>query len=91
MAKDQGADLKAEFEGREAKVQTQAGEVPERIRQHVPTPVLRPDGSWKARADAVDQTVRETQEAAKAKNEWAARMKTGPRRTKGKGMKRSRS
>jgi hypothetical protein len=73
MAIDPKIDLKAAFEGREAKQQPETGEVPERIRQHAPRPSLRPTGSWKARADAVDQRVREAQDAAKAKNEWANR------------------
>ena len=51
------------------------GEVPERIRTHAPEPELKPEGSWRARADAMDRAVRERQEAEKASNEWAARVK----------------
>jgi hypothetical protein len=60
--------------------------VPERIKADAPKQTLRPSGSWKARADAVDQRVREAQDAAKAKNEWAARIKTGRKRGMGMGM-----
>jgi hypothetical protein len=71
-------ELQAAFAGREAKPDAPALEVPERIRKDAPTPVLRPGGSWVAMADAVDQGVREAQDAAKARqNEWAARKKTG--------------
>ena len=54
-------------------------EVPERIRNDAPNPVLRPGGSWAAWADSVDQTVRERQDAAKAKSEWRTnnKKKTG--------------
>lgn len=48
-------------------------EIPERIKRHAPTPVLRPGGSWAKQADAVDQRVREQQDAAKARREWAKR------------------
>lgn len=78
-------DLKAAFENRE-RAHAQAPEVPERIKNHAPAPVLRPGGSWKARADAVDQRVREAHDAEKAKNEWAARLRPGHRRGKGMGM-----
>ncbi len=67
-------DLAGAFAGREGKAQ--APDVPERIKAHAHAPELRPEGSWRARADAVDQAVREAQEAAKAKNDWAKRIKT---------------
>lgn len=70
-------DLKAAFQERDAAAETPAGDVPERIRKHAPTPVLRPDGSWRAAADAVDQRVREAEDAAKARREWAARRSMG--------------
>lgn len=79
-------DPKAAFEARETKPESQTGEVPERIRQHAPKPVLRPDGAWAALADAVDQRVREAQDAAKAKSEWTARVRTERRRGMGMGM-----
>lgn len=79
-------DLKAAFEGRETKAKEHAGEVSERIRNDAPRPALKPSGSWKARADAVDQRVREEQDAAKAKNEWAARTRRTRRRGMGMGM-----
>ena len=67
------------FAGKSAKAETEsAAAVPERIRRHAPAPVLRPDGGWKARADAVDRRVREQQEAQKARNEWAARQQAQP-------------
>lgn len=75
MAIDPKIDLKAAFEGREVKAQQpQPGNVPEQIKQHAPEPVLRPGGGWTRQADAVDQRVREEQDAAKAKNEWAGRL-----------------
>lgn len=62
------------FAGKAAQQQSETtADVPERIRRHAPAPVLRPDGSWKARADEVDRRVREQQEAQRARNEWAAR------------------
>lgn len=61
------------FAGKTAKQEAETAAVPERIRRHAPAPVLRPDGSWKARAEEVDRRVREQQEAQKARNEWAAR------------------
>lgn len=91
MTADQDADLKAAFSGGKTEDQSESGEVPERIKQHAPTPVLRPDGSWKARADAIDEKVRERQEAKKSKNEWAARLKTSQRRSKSKGYRRSKT
>lgn len=91
MATDRDLDLKAAFSGRESSAQGRSGALPERIRKDAPTPVLRPDGSWKARADAVDCNVREAREATKARNEWAARLKTGLSASKGKGYRRSRS
>ena len=86
MAIDPKIDLKAAFEGREVKAQPQVGEVPERIRNHAPEPVLRPGGSWSRQADAVDQRVREAQDAAKAENEWAARIKATQRHDTGMRM-----
>jgi hypothetical protein len=74
-ARDPRPDLKASFEGRETKAQAQTGEVPERIRKDAPAPTLRPGGSWKARADAIDRNVREAQDAAQARKGWAARIK----------------
>ncbi len=72
------AELKTAFAGRGVKSETPAPEVPEAIKRHAPTPVLRPGGSWAPMADAVDQNVRESRDAAKARqNEWAARQKTG--------------
>ena len=65
-------------------------QVPDRIKQDAPTPVLKPRGSWRARADAVDRSVREEQEAAKAKNEWAKRLKANLKQNQGKGFKRKR-
>lgn len=83
-------DPKAAFQRQGKQADTQAtGEVPERIKNHAPAPVLRPDGSWRARADAVDQRVREAQDAAKAKNEWAARIKTQHKQSLGMSFKRS--
>ena len=67
-------ELKAAFAGREIKPEVTAPEVPERIKKEAPKPVLRPGGSWAPMADAVDQSVRESQDATKARqNEWAAR------------------
>ena len=80
--------LKAAFEGRENKGESQTGEVPPRIKKHAPAPVLRPGGSWKARADAVDQKVREAQDAAKARKEWAARIKTVHKQSMGMSFRR---
>lgn len=84
-------DVGAAFAGREAKPDRAPGDVPERIRKDAPAPVLRPDGSWKARADAIDQAVHENRDAVKAKNEWAARLKPGHRRGHGMGMGHKRS
>jgi hypothetical protein len=86
MAMKTDVDAKAAFAGREAKANAATGEIPERIRQHAPKPVLRPGGSWAALADAVDQRVREAQDAAKAEAEWAARIRSGRRRGRGMGM-----
>jgi hypothetical protein len=88
MPRDLRRDLKAAFDGREIKGQPQTGEVPERIKNHAPAPVLRPGGSWKARADAVDQKVREAQDAAKARKEWAARIKTERKQSMGMSFRR---
>lgn len=82
-------DLEAAFAGREQKAEAQTVEVPERIKNHAPKPALRPSGSWAAGADAVDQRVREAQDAAKARNEWAARIRTGKRRGMGMAFRRS--
>jgi hypothetical protein len=83
-------DLKAAFEGRETKpAPEETGEVPESIRKHAPALALRPGGSWKARADAIDQRVREAQDAAKARSDWAARIKTRHRDSMRMSFKRS--
>ena len=66
-------NLKAAFSGEEARKDVPSATIPESIRQHAPVPVLKPDGSWKARAQEIDQRVREEKAAQKAKNEWAAR------------------
>lgn len=69
-----GIDLKAAFrEGDRPKPEAQTPKVPESIKRHAPAPSLRPDGSWRARADEVDRLVREQEEAQKAKSKWAAR------------------
>jgi hypothetical protein len=68
-------DLKAAFKGRETNPATGAGDIPERIKNHAPAPALRPGGGWKARADAIDRRVREGQDAAKARREWAGRIR----------------
>lgn len=79
-------NLKAAFEGREAKVEAAVRpEVPERIRQHAPAPVLRPKRSLAALADAVDRQVREAQDAQKARQEEQDRRKA-QRRGKAVGM-----
>ena len=88
MPRDPRPDLRAAFEGREVKAEPQTGEVPEQIKKHAPKPVLRPGGSWRARADAVDQKVREAQDAAKARKEWAARIKTERKQSMGMSFKR---
>ena len=88
MSREPRPDLKAAFEGRESKGEPQTGEVPPRIKKHAPAPVLRPGGSWKARADAVDQKVREAEDAAKARKEWAARIKTMRKQSMGMSFKR---
>ena len=49
-------------------------DVPESIKRHAPRPVLRPDGSWRAMADAVDRTELENADAEKARQKWAARI-----------------
>jgi len=49
-------------------------EVPERIRRHHPHPQLRPDGSLRAMADAVDRAVIEREDARKAERVWAERL-----------------
>jgi hypothetical protein len=78
--------LRAAFEGREVKLEALAREVPEAIRRHAPTPVLRPSGSWAKMADAVDQAVREARDAARARSEWAERLRAQqPGKTKGMG------
>jgi hypothetical protein len=82
-------DLKAAFEGREVKAPAQAGDLPARIREDAPTPALRPGGSWKQRAAAIDQAVREARDAAKAKKEWAARIKPRHRRSMGMAFRMS--
>jgi hypothetical protein len=82
-------DLKAAFEGREVKVPERSGDVPERIRQDAPKPALQPGGSWKARAVGIDQAVREARDAAKAKREWAARIKPRHRRSMGMAFRMS--
>tara|TARA_R110002124_G_scaffold183401_4_gene350833 strand:- start:57909 stop:58208 length:300 start_codon:yes stop_codon:yes gene_type:complete len=94
MTIDPKCDVKRAFEGTD-KVETPAApEVPERIKQDAPKPVLRPGGSWAARADAIDQAVREQQDAARAKNDegkngWAARIKRKSGRGLGMGFRRS--
>jgi len=85
MTIDPKIDVKRAFGGKEQKAATPVPpDVPERIKQDAPKPVLRPGGSWAARADAVDQAVREGQDADKARNEWRARIKV--RRSRGMGM-----
>jgi hypothetical protein len=66
-------NLKGAFTGEEARKEVRAPEIPESIKRHAPVPVLKPDGSWRARANEVDCRVREEKAAQKAKNEWAAR------------------
>lgn len=70
----------------------QAPDVPTRIKKHAPAPVLRPGGSWRARADQIDRHVREQDEARRAETTWAQRtqarqgerLKTGFRRSAGR-------
>lgn len=88
MPRDPLPDLGAAFGGRESKAKPQTGEVPEQIKKHAPEPVLRPGGCWKARADAVDQKVREAQDAAKARHEWRSRIKTERKESMGMSFKR---
>lgn len=66
-------DLDAAFGGREIRKTQEGVTVPERIRTDAPRPALRPGGDWATRAAAVDQAVREAQDAEKARNEWAQR------------------
>lgn len=83
-------NLNDAFSGKTARREAETAEVPERIRRDAPTPVLRPDGSWKARADQVDSRVREQQDARRARNEWAARQEQArPARTLRTSFKRS--
>jgi hypothetical protein len=92
MSIETDVDLKAAFEGREQKAGAAAPHH-ERTKWDKPKPALRPTGSWRRMADAVDQAVRESQDAAAARrnewktrpdNEWSAGMK-GHRRGKGFG------
>ncbi len=89
MTIDPKADVRAAFDGKDRKAVPSPPEVPERIRQDAPKPVLRPGGSWAARADAIDQAVRENQDAAKAKKEWTARIKRKSGRGMGRGFRHS--
>lgn len=98
MSIETDVDLRAAFTSGPTSGPEAAPEVPERIRTDAPRPVLRPGGSWAPLADAVDQNVREGQDAAKARqNEWAARKSEGAKasnewaarikgRRQGKGM-----
>lgn len=63
-------NLRAAFAGFVAKAMPQKPPViPEAIKRHAPKPSLRPSGSMRAGADAVDQRVREASEAKKARAE----------------------
>ena len=88
MPVDSAPGLKDAFEGRKTK-QTQTGELPGRIKKHASAPELRPGGSWKQRAQAVDQAVREKHEAQKAKQECAARIKAERKQGMGMSFRRS--
>jgi hypothetical protein len=78
MTIETDVNLRAAFTGAPGKTPEPAPEVPERIRKDAPRPALRPGGSWAPLAGAVDQNVREAQDAAKARqNEWAARKSEG--------------
>ncbi len=84
MPNDSGSDLSGAFSGQKQPMNAPAAEeVPEQIKNHAPKPVLKPGGSWRARADAVDQSVRERQDANAAKRKWAERINTGAKRSKG--------
>lgn len=89
MTIDTKTDLAAAFAGRETKTKTNQPDVPERIKQHAPEPALRPGGSWKARADAIDSRIRESAEAEKAKADWASRIKTRRKHGMGYAFRRS--
>lgn len=83
MAIDPKFDVRQVFKTADSKTEQAVPEVPEHIKKHAPKPVLRPGGSWAADADAVDQRVREQQDAAKAQNKWNAGVKRKP----GRGMR----
>lgn len=92
MSIETDVDLGAAFEGRDQKPGAAAPQH-ERTKWGAPKPTLRPTGSWRRMADAVDQNVRESEDAAAARrnewktrpgNEWSADMK-GRKRGKGFG------
>jgi len=82
MTIDPKADVKKAFDAKDRPAAESAPDMPERIKNDAPKPVLRPGGSWAARAAEVDQSVREQQDAEKAKNDWTSRIK----RKSGRGM-----
>ena len=79
----QDVDLSRQFTAKNSDEQQKTVEVPERIKKHKPEPVLKPDGSWRARADALDRTIYEGNEAKKAKSDWAKRIDQSLRTGKG--------
>lgn len=64
----------------------EAPEVSQAIAKKAPAPELKPKGSWRARAENVDQRVREQQSAKKAKSEWAKRLSESRKQGKGFNM-----
>jgi hypothetical protein len=65
----------------------QSADVPEGIKRHAPRPVLRPDGSWRTMADAVDRAEFEKAEASAVRRR--ARMAASRRLRLGFRMSRS--
>lgn len=81
-------DLGKAFAGHKSAPE-QVPTVPEAIKRHAPIPELRPGGSWRARADAVDRAVHEADEAAKARQSWADRASTGQKQGMGSAFRKN--
>lgn len=89
MTIDPKTDVKSAFDSKDQTAAAKPAEMSERIRKDAPKPVLRPGGSWAARAAEIDQSVRENQDAQKAKQGWAARVQPKAKRGMGTAFRHS--
>lgn len=89
MAIDPKINAKHAFGLKGGEAPPRAAESPARTKQDAPKPELRPGGSWRAQANAVDQAVRERSDAAKARTAERENQPRRKRRGMGMGFRRS--